>query len=38
MGVASALGLGLGLGLRLDLHEEEAPEVAVVALTHCVAQ
>ena len=36
MGVA--LALGLGLGLRLDLHEEEAPEVAVVALAHCVAQ
>ena len=26
------------MGLRLDLHEEEAPEVAVVALAHCVAQ
>jgi hypothetical protein len=39
-GLEFGLGLGLvsGLGLRLDLHEEEAPKGAVVALAHGVAQ
>ena len=38
LGFGLGLGLGFGWGFGLDLHEEEAPEGAVIALAHRVAQ